>query len=163
MHGFCRLKHQLNWKQLLHSSQVLVLKILTAVTLKKLVELVIHFIKFWLSILFSMKILDLFAFLNTFLSGIEVSNEEIERTVGEIFEESKTLILEQRYKTNGLYLSSFHYLCFMFIKVEVHFTCSSLIYFSGGFFLVAAYLYHILLFLSSNFLSWMLLSHHIAL
>ncbi|XP_057529050.1 glutamine--tRNA ligase, cytoplasmic-like [Amaranthus tricolor] len=32
--------------------------------------------------------------------GIEVSNEEIERTVGEIFEESKTLILEQRYKTN---------------------------------------------------------------
>ncbi|CAO2830099.1 unnamed protein product [Amaranthus hypochondriacus] len=32
--------------------------------------------------------------------GVEVSNEEIERTVGEIFEESKALILEQRYKTN---------------------------------------------------------------
>uniref|UniRef100_A0A803KU29 glutamine--tRNA ligase n=1 Tax=Chenopodium quinoa TaxID=63459 RepID=A0A803KU29_CHEQI len=32
--------------------------------------------------------------------GIEVSNEEIEHTVGEIFEELKTTILEQRYKTN---------------------------------------------------------------
>ncbi|XP_021774694.1 glutamine--tRNA ligase, cytoplasmic-like [Chenopodium quinoa] len=32
--------------------------------------------------------------------GIEVSNEEIENTVGEIFEELKTTILEQRYKTN---------------------------------------------------------------
>lgn len=32
--------------------------------------------------------------------GVEVSNEEIERTVGEIFEEHKTTILEQRYRTN---------------------------------------------------------------
>uniref|UniRef100_A0A803KUY9 glutamine--tRNA ligase n=1 Tax=Chenopodium quinoa TaxID=63459 RepID=A0A803KUY9_CHEQI len=32
--------------------------------------------------------------------GVEVSNEEIEHTVGEILEESKATILEQRYKTN---------------------------------------------------------------
>ncbi|KNA02620.1 hypothetical protein SOVF_216950 [Spinacia oleracea] len=32
--------------------------------------------------------------------GVEVSNEEIGSTVGEIFEELKTTILEQRYKTN---------------------------------------------------------------
>ncbi|KAL2944147.1 Glutamine--tRNA ligase cytoplasmic [Bienertia sinuspersici] len=32
--------------------------------------------------------------------GIEVSNEEIERTVDEVFEELKATILEQRYKTN---------------------------------------------------------------
>ncbi|KMT05717.1 hypothetical protein BVRB_7g167260 [Beta vulgaris subsp. vulgaris] len=32
--------------------------------------------------------------------GIEVSNEEIERSVGEVFEELKATILEQRYKTN---------------------------------------------------------------
>lgn len=32
--------------------------------------------------------------------GVEVSNEEIEHTVGEIFEENKTTILEQRYRTN---------------------------------------------------------------
>jgi len=35
--------------------------------------------------------------------GVEVSNEEIERTVGEIFEENKATILEQRYRTNGGY------------------------------------------------------------
>ncbi|XP_074309473.1 glutamine--tRNA ligase, cytoplasmic [Silene latifolia] len=32
--------------------------------------------------------------------GVEVSNEEVERIVGEIFEESKVTILELRYKTN---------------------------------------------------------------
>ncbi|XP_010695806.2 glutamine--tRNA ligase, cytoplasmic [Beta vulgaris subsp. vulgaris] len=32
--------------------------------------------------------------------GIEVSNEEIERSVGEVFEELRATILEQRYKTN---------------------------------------------------------------
>ncbi|KAF4356080.1 hypothetical protein G4B88_015360 [Cannabis sativa] len=32
--------------------------------------------------------------------GVEVSAEEIERTVNEVFEESKSVILEQRYRTN---------------------------------------------------------------
>ncbi|KAH9626827.1 hypothetical protein KSS87_002472 [Heliosperma pusillum] len=33
--------------------------------------------------------------------GVEVSNEEVERIVGEIIEDSKVAILEMRYKTNG--------------------------------------------------------------
>jgi glutaminyl-tRNA synthetase len=33
--------------------------------------------------------------------GIEVSEEEIERAVNEVFEENKNVILEQRYRTNG--------------------------------------------------------------
>lgn len=33
--------------------------------------------------------------------GVEVSVEEIEQTVSEVFEENKNVILEQRYRTNG--------------------------------------------------------------
>jgi glutaminyl-tRNA synthetase len=33
--------------------------------------------------------------------GVEVSEEEIERAVNEVFEENKNAILEQRYRTNG--------------------------------------------------------------
>ena len=34
-------------------------------------------------------------------AGVEVSVEEIEKTVNEVFEEHKNEILEQRYRTNG--------------------------------------------------------------
>lgn len=34
-------------------------------------------------------------------AGVEVSVEEIEKTVNEVFEERKNEILEQRYRTNG--------------------------------------------------------------
>ena len=33
--------------------------------------------------------------------GVEVSVEEIEQAVNEVFEENKNVILEQRYRTNG--------------------------------------------------------------
>lgn len=33
--------------------------------------------------------------------GVEVSEEDIEHAVDEIFEENKAAILEQRYRTNG--------------------------------------------------------------
>ncbi|KAG6410353.1 hypothetical protein SASPL_128411 [Salvia splendens] len=36
--------------------------------------------------------------------GVEVSEEDIEKSVDEIFEENKTVILEQRYRTNGCYI-----------------------------------------------------------
>ena len=34
-------------------------------------------------------------------AGVEVSEEDIEKSVDEIFEENKAVILEQRYRTNG--------------------------------------------------------------
>lgn len=34
-------------------------------------------------------------------TGVEVSTADIERTVDEMFEEKKSVILEQRYRTNG--------------------------------------------------------------
>jgi hypothetical protein len=33
--------------------------------------------------------------------GVEVSAEEIEQAVNEVFEKNKNVILEQRYRTNG--------------------------------------------------------------
>lgn len=37
-----------------------------------------------------------------FMTGIEVSLEDMEKTVNDIFEENKKAIIEQRYRTNGM-------------------------------------------------------------
>nr|CAN77709.1 hypothetical protein VITISV_017112 [Vitis vinifera] len=37
------------------------------------------------------------------VAGVDVSAEDVERTVNEIFEENKSTILEHRYRTNGQY------------------------------------------------------------